>query len=280
MCVPEPVWCTSSLYFYATSRVLALEEGGRFTGDLSVPAPPGSGIPYLPQVEAYSASFSGGALQVTRLGTFNGLSTVGWGINELGEVAGVAGTATSAQPVVYRQGQFFPLPVLRLAQNRATALNTVGQVVGYVSDALPSPGFNACEGAVWGVTDPTAPTLLTIGQWSGSNRTALQDINDAGVAVGFAAFNQVSVEVWRRAVRWDATRGLIALDTLLGPGSQWEISEASAINAAGQITATGRLAGSLPRAIRLDPVVAPGLTHGGGHHSGGPVRRGPVRRVQ
>jgi hypothetical protein len=254
LCVPDPSWCQSALYLYATSRVLAMEEGGRFTGDLSMIAPPGNPAPYLPQVEAYVATAAGGSLQIQRLGMFQGLSTVGWGINSLGEVVGTAGSATSAIPVLYRQGQFYALPMLRQAQNRASAINRVGLAVGYVSDLLPTPGFNACEGAVWDTSNPNAPTLQTIGQWNGSNRTLLQDIADTGVAVGSAIRNEVSVEQWRRAIRWDATRGIVALDSLLGAGSQWVISDAVAINEAGQIAAIGRLNGSTPRAILLNPV--------------------------
>jgi hypothetical protein len=226
---------------------------------------PGSGVPYSPQVEAYIASAVPGGLQVTRLGLVNGLSTVGWAINAT-VTSSHRGSRDERLPVLFRQGQAYTLPILRLAANRATGLNRANQVVGYVSDVTPSPGFNACEGAVWDVTDPNMPNLLTIGQWGSSNRTSLQDIDDSGVAVGFAAENQVSVELWRRAIRWDATRGIVALDTLLGPGSQWVLSDAVAINEAGQIAATGRWNGSLPRAVRLDPVTPPGASGG----SGGP----------
>ena len=46
VCVPEPIWCNSTDYFYASSRVLGMEEGGRFTGGLSLPGIPGSGVPF------------------------------------------------------------------------------------------------------------------------------------------------------------------------------------------------------------------------------------------
>lgn len=255
LCVPDPTWCNSPLYFYATSRLLGMEEGGRFTGDISV-AGTGGGAPYGPEVEAYVAQLVNGQLQIVRLGLLNGQSTVGWGINPAGDVVGTAGAATSAQPVLIRQGQAYPLPILRLAANRAAAINQADTAVGYVSEVVPVPGFNACQGAVWDVSTPAAPALVTIGQWQGSNRTLLQDVNDAAVAVGVAIQNEVSIERWRRAIRWDAKNGIVALDTLLGPGSQWQLSDAVAINDAGQIAATGRLNGSLPRAVRLDPIRA------------------------
>jgi uncharacterized membrane protein len=252
--VPDPSWLSPD-YFYATSRALAINDDGVFTGTISQLAPPGSYPAYTAATEAYSAiQLPKGQILLQRLGRFNGLSTSGWGINDLSHVVGFAGPATQSTPVLFRDGQIEELPKIGGPLNRGEGINNVGFAVGFVSSVNQTGGFYAGSGAVWDVRVPGSPQLTLIGQLQGSNQSWLYDINDAGVAIGNAALFQASVNLWAKPIRWTAAEGVQDLNNLLDSTSAgWQITEVRAINASGQIVGTARLNGSLPRAVRLDP---------------------------
>jgi hypothetical protein len=256
VCVPEPDWCSPN-YFYASTRVYAMNDAGSFTGVLSQEAAPGAYPAFLPQTEAFLAvPDETGNLEIQRLGLFGDQSTAGWGVNESGDVAGAAGQSTNSIALLFRGGDAFPLPDLGGPLNRALAVNDTGLAVGFVSDATQTGGFSAGTGAVWMVTNPEQPVLMTIGQLDDSNQTWLFDINDAGVAVGTATRFNNSVAAWSRPVIWTPTGGLVDANNLIPADSGWVITGVNAVNQSGQIAATARLNGSQPRAVRLDPVTS------------------------
>lgn len=252
--VPDTSWLNPN-FFYATSRAMAVNDNGVFTGAISQLAPAGSLPPYLPAVEAYRASLTAtGAVQVERLGKYNDLSTTGAGINDLGHVVGAAGTSTNSTPVLFRNGQIEALPTNGGQLNRAEGVNNVGFAVGFAAVQTPTPGYSGGSGAVWDVRVPGSPQLTLVGQVQGSNQSWLYDINDAGVAVGRANLFNVSVLLWSKPIRWTAATGAQDLNTLLDASSSgWQITEVRSINDAGQIVGTARFNGSLPRVVRLDP---------------------------
>lgn len=255
VCVPEPSWCSPN-YFYASTRVHALNQLGWFTGALSMEAPPGSYPAFLPATEAYLALPTGtGTLQVTRLGTYQGLSTVGWGVNQAGDVVGAAGPSTDSDAVLFRGGVAYGLPDLGGPLNRALGVSDQDLAVGFVALPGPSLGYYPGSGALWDVSDPAAPTLTAVGQLDDSNRSWLNDVNGTAVAVGGASKNEVSVQLWQRAIRWTPANGVEALDDLLTtPPGQWQLTNARSVNEAGQIAATGRFMGSPERAVLLTPI--------------------------
>lgn len=254
VCVPEPSWCSPN-YFYASTRVHALNQLGWFTGTLSMEAPPGSYPAFLPANEAYLALPTGtGTLQVTRLGMFQGLSTAGWGLNQAGDVVGAAGPATSSLAVLFRGGAAYGLPDLGGPLNRALGISDQDLAVGFVALPGPSLGYYPGSGAVWDVSDPSAPALTAVGQLDDSNRSWLNDVNGAAVAVGFASKNEGSIQLWQRAIHWTPANGVQALDDLLTtPAGHWQLTSARSVNEAGQIAATGRFQGSPERAVLLTP---------------------------
>lgn len=255
VCVPEPDWCSPN-YFYASTRAYAMNDAGSFTGVLSLNAAPGAYPAFLPQNEAYLAvPDETGALEVQRLGLFGDQSTVGWGVNESGDVAGSAGPASNSIALLFRGGDAFPLPDLGGALNRAQSVNDTGLAVGFVSDTAQPGGFTAGTGAVWMVTNPEQPLLMTVGQLNDSNQTWLFDINDAGLAVGTATRFNNSVAAWTRPIVWTPAGGVVDANDLIPANSGWVVTAVNAVNQSGQIAATARFNGSQPRAVRLDPVV-------------------------
>lgn len=236
-----------------------MNDDGRFTGTISGLAPPGSYPAFTPATEAYSAfQLPTGEIQLQRFGSYNGQSTSGWGINELGDVVGAAGPATQSTPLLFRNGQIEELPRNGGPLNRGEGINNAGYAVGFVSSPGQTVGFYAGSGAVWDVRVPGSPQLTLVGQLQGSNQSWLYDINDAGVAIGKASLFNASVSLWSKPVIWTAAAGIQDLNALLDPASAgWEITDVRAINATGQIVGSARFNGSLRRAVRLDPQQAP-----------------------
>ncbi len=252
--VPEPSWHSPD-FFYATSRALAINDNGLFTGAISGLAPAGSYPAFTSATEAYSAiKLPTGQIVLQRLGRFNDQSTTGWGVNELSHVVGSAGPSNQSTPVLFRAGQIEELPKIGGPLNRGEGINNLGIAVGFVSSPIQTGGFYEGSGAVWDVRVPGSPQLTQIGQLQGSNQSWLYDINDTGIAIGKASLFGGSVSLWSKPVRWTAGEGIQDLNTLLdGKSAGWEITEVRAINSSGQIVGTARFNGSLSRAVRLDP---------------------------
>jgi len=70
--------------------------------------------------------------RVTDLGTFLGSNLIATDINDLGYVAGYAGT----HAVVYKNGIVEDLGTLGGRFSRANGINNTGQIVGYADTAL------------------------------------------------------------------------------------------------------------------------------------------------
>ncbi len=145
-------------------------------------------------------------------------------INDSGQVTGYSTmTATSGHAFLLENGSFADLGALgATGASEGSAINSSGQVVGW-SSVTPGGKLHAVEFANGSITE-LAP---------GAAESAADGINDRGVVVGsmdsaaFAYYGGVVTD----------------LNNLLPSNSGWELSEARAINNAGQIVGYGRLNG-------------------------------------
>lgn len=185
----------SSGEFYSYAN--AINDNGKIAGGSSA----GEYTPPEPPYHAFVRCCDG---TLTDLGTFGGQYSEAFGINDLGEVVGVAATAELHydNAFLYSHGTLIDLGTLGGGYAEAFDINNHSQVVG------TSGGFALDGGFLY----------------EGS--------------------------------------GLINLNTLIDPASGWFISDARAINDAGQIAGTACLAG-VCYAVRLDlvsPVPEPAST--------------------
>jgi probable HAF family extracellular repeat protein len=160
----------------------------------------------------------------------------GEAINSLGVVvAGEFITSTNETHAYVYGDKFVDIGTLGGGQAYAEAINDLGDVIGY-SD-LPGVGVT---GFLYrgGVMRELVPTY-----------NEPNDINNAGVVVGYAHFGNVG-----HAFVWDADNGIRDLNTLIDPQPGWTIEVATGINDLGQIVARGSRAGGADVAILLTPV--------------------------
>lgn len=260
ICLPTPAWCLPQ-YLYAVKNVRGLNENGVFTGSFSPETDPDDWPPVLPGSDLMIGTIDeNGQPQITYLGMFDGEKTFGYGINNAGDVVGKYGISPNFDAFLHRDGAFHQLPSLGFSYNWPLAINEFNLVAGFVG--LPEQMlFTPIDtmGAVWNVADPSQVTLTTIGQLIDSTHSRLTDINDSGVAVGYAARYEEHQLIWLAPIIWSDETGIINVNDLLPAESGWHISSVESINNAGQIAATASLNGSSPRAVRLDPVESSGI---------------------
>ena len=140
------------------------------------------------------------------------------GINDAGEVAGVANTAESVVPFVGTpQGVLGRIPLLPGDNcGQASGINKHGHVVGY------SSGANGARGFLW----TRKIGVRNLGVLPGGNYSRACDINDLDEVAGTSGS-----AAGERAVLWPKSGGVRDLGTLPGDTS----SEASAINNNGDV---------------------------------------------
>jgi probable HAF family extracellular repeat protein len=169
---------------------------------------------------------------------------VAYAINVSGQVAGYSFDSTGAS-FAYRTAPNAPInpSTDSLGSGEAVGINDAGQVVGY--RYLPTPsGMVPLRRAF--VTAPNGPIAGLLGTFGGQRSAAL-DINNAGVAVGWAEI----ADGTRHAFLY-AGGVLYDLNTLIPPDSDWDLREANAINDNWQIAGYGVHNGQ-DRAFLLSP---------------------------
>ena len=149
--------------------------------------------------------------RVTDLGTFLGSNLIASDINDLGYVAGYAGT----HAVVYKNGIVVDLCSLGGRSSRANGINNTGQIVGYADTAQGDQRAFLYD----------AMGMHELGTLGGDSSLAYA-INDQGMIVGSSQTPAGDV----RAVRYTES-GPVDLGTLGGTYSQ-----ARAVNSQGQVT--------------------------------------------
>ncbi len=214
------------------------------------------------------------------LGTLPGGDTsLASGINDLGEITGYSnGTGIGVHAVIWnKQGVIHELAALSGGYSQGIAINIQGEVAGYsitenaeshgvlwskpsgifaLPRLLPTDTIGSANGInnlgqVVGGSGNTAVlwqndknhTAVSLGVLSGGWSTAFA-INDGGQVVGWSG---------GAAFLWTQAEGIQDLNTLIAPGSGWDLNMATAINVKGQITGEGLLNGQ-QHAFVLTPV--------------------------
>ncbi len=199
---------------------------------------------------------------MTSLGTFGGTTSTAYAINNQGQVTGMARNAANKRHAfLYEGGVMKDLGTLGGAESLAYNINNLGHVVGhsrtatgadhafvYGNGVMQDLGTMGGVGAwAMGINDNGAVVGVT---FTGSNERAFrfengvaQDlgsldggssiayaVNNAGTIVGYSSQfgNGQSGFVWQSGSMYD-------LNSLIGAGSGWIISDAYDINVRGQI---------------------------------------------
>jgi probable HAF family extracellular repeat protein len=219
--------------------------GTFFASDFSAPQPvvwPRSNAApiYLPELSE-TLRF-GGAISINAVGNI-----LGDGFDEdFVESRAVFWANSASAPVALASpgGEFIYTDVALTGGSVAPALNNAGSMVGFAHNA----DFSATRAVFWASSSSPAVILSTTGEFTNGGA---EGINDKRQIVG-TAFNSDFSDL--HAFLWasPASQG-IDLNTVIPPGSGWELIVARSINNRGEISGAGVLNGE-QHAVALIPV--------------------------
>lgn len=199
-----------------------------------------------PQITGTYSDAKGSHAFLWRNGGFQTLAfRQGNAINDLGQIAG----STQLSGNSYLTACFWSastgvvnLPALAVGQaTEALGINNVGVSVGEARDASGVPHAVSWQGG----------SIRDLGIPAGWGWTRASAINDNGVIVGGSGGSAGNPGV---AWRWDATAGMVDLNTLIDPSLQIQFQWATGINANGQIVGYGTVPGDVwEHALVLTP---------------------------
>ncbi len=199
------------------------------------------------QIAGYSGAGSYRAFRYTAgtgmvdLGAFSESGSFGYAINDAGQVAGCSWTLDSTLHAVLwsSTGAASDLGTLGGTQGCGLSINAAGQVAGWswIPGDLAQHAFRHSP----------ATGLQDLGTLGGGDSGAA-GVNDAGAVVGWAS----NAAGDRRAFLYTDADGMVDLNDRIDPASGWTLTDAAAINAAGQIVGNGLLGGTT-HAFRLTP---------------------------
>jgi probable HAF family extracellular repeat protein len=186
---------------------------------------------------------------LTDLGTLGGDNSLAADIDEQGQVVGWAQTD---DPDFYKvhafhwiDGEMMDLGTLPDdSSSAAYGINTFGQICGSSSRPIP-PYFTTHRACLW-----DGDEIIDLGVLPGFARSAASSINDNRQIVGYSA-GSLSGGPYRAFIWEDGV--MTDLNTLIPPGSDWELTSASEINGAGQIVGTGTAPSGETHAYLLTP---------------------------
>ena len=214
-----------------TSFAYAINNSGQVAGD-SLTSDPAITHAFL---------YSNGTVQ--DLGTLGGSQSNAFGINNHGDVVGLAyGSDGVSHAFVYSNGQIQNIGQLwGPAASVARAVNDNGVVVGYgyFLGLLPRHAFEYSNGTI---TD-----LQTLGGIS----SAARGINSQGEIVGDSNTPSGADHAFI-----DTNGTMQDLNSMIDSSSNWVLQQASAINDSGEIAGTGTIDGK-QHAFLLKPIVLP-----------------------
>ncbi|HSV82248.1 MAG TPA: hypothetical protein VLK85_23905, partial [Ramlibacter sp.] len=164
--------------------------------------------------------------QPTALLAPGGAQARAYGVNQRGDIVGVAGQGIARRPVLWvAGGGASELPVLAgFAAGEAAWVNGRGDVVGY-----SATGAELRHATLW----PAAGRVVDIGTLPGGSASQAFGINDAGAVVGSSESTGGS-----RAFIWNSVEGMRDLNALV-VAANVVLTKAVGINNAGMIVALG-----------------------------------------
>lgn len=189
------------------------------------------------------------------LGTLGGLNSIAAAINEIGHVAGHSDTADNRTHAFFwtPQGGMIDLGTLGGPQSFGFDVNDSDVVVGYslTDEVVGEAQLSVRRAFAWRNGEMMSLGTLPIGPLPGGGygpdhvHSIANGINNSGDVVGYS-FPANKAWIWRNGKMQDLNR-------LIRPGSGWILTNAKAINDAGQIVGVGYLNGQT-RAFLLTPV--------------------------
>ena len=228
----------------STGRAYAINATGQIVGYATTLSTSVTWLTYDPYFHGFLASGAdrtalGGLVNVATIG----LSSEAWAINDAGQIAGASAVAYSGS-VTYHAflrsgGTNADLGTLGGVNSKAYGINATGNVVGYSqTTAGDTHAFLSATG-----------TMTDLGTLGGTTSTAY-GINAAGTVVGYSttATSDSRAFVWESGVMAD-------LNTRIVGASDWTLTDAAAINTAGQIAVSGTRSFN-NRAALLSPIPA------------------------
>ena len=164
------------------------------------------------------------------LGTLGGTYGFPLALNNRGQVVGTSNLAgdTTAHAFLWNRRILTDLGTLGGDFSNANAINEAGEVVGYATNA----GDQAVFGFLW-----RNGVMTALGTVDGDPCSTANAINSRGQVVGISTAT-CDFSTGRRAFLWE-NGSMVDLNTLIPPGSSFQLSLAESINDRGEIAGNG-----------------------------------------
>jgi probable HAF family extracellular repeat protein len=200
-------------------------------------------------------SFSGAMHDI---GTLGGTTSFGWDVNAGGYATGSSDTTADVdtRPFLWKptmpngtSGTMYDLGSLGGLEGDGSGINDHGQVAGSSTN-----GDDLFRAFLWTptVAGGTSGTMVDLGTLGGTESFGYS-VNAFGHVVG-ASYVPIDVSNYSHAFLRTAAGGMVDLNTLIDPLSDWELLDAHEVNSAGQIVGQG-LINEEYRAFLLTPTL-------------------------
>jgi probable HAF family extracellular repeat protein len=203
------------------------------------------GINSIGQITGGGFFYDGVAMR--ELPTLGGRASIGYGINNAGQITGGSNITLDTDNIQHAflyDGTVHDLGTLGGTNSVGMTINKNGWIAGQ-ADLAGDMAFHAF------LYDGAMHDLGTLGGTS----SFADGINASGIVVGEAS---QPGDIRDHAFLYSNTRGMVDLNLLIDPQSEWELISANGINDSGQITGLAINSDYDYRAFLLSPVPEPG----------------------